>query len=277
LETYGKTAGHILESTVRHISSFEISDLWDLDQTFFIKLETDVSQGYNLGLSFFSYLDSRGDGIDKWGGIFHAYIYSWSVPYIATYNYYGIQPKTVNDLPEDERLDEKAVLEAGIGFQRIQIIEADEQQCDPNDVRLDCNCKDASRKTCGPYTLREYYMKSYMDVMQDPTTSMADIEKLTQQIESRRYAVAAKRKILTEVKSRLQMRVNDVDEKKDALEGAAQNTACHNWSQILFDQNHTAYPSFNQSVCDEIGTRDANGNIVPTGIALIGDNNGVGQ
>lgn len=265
LDSYAQSAGSILENTVEHISTFHVSDLWDLDQKFFVKLEANVAEGHTLAKSFFYFLYSRYSGVNKWGGILDAWYENRvrKLPMDHYYNKYGTPVKTLAQLPEEERLDYKIIQESFMAYKRMELMSKEEYECDIE--QLDCACNPKENE-CGPKTMREWYKTTFMNVLRDPKSTLADIEKAAQQIENRRVEIAAKRKIISESKMRIEMRVVDVvTQRGEVKTGSSQKRACQQWAAALFDKDHDKYPGFSRDVCNEMASPGPGGRPIPTG------------
>lgn len=252
LRGYAESAGDFVENTTEYISSFEISDLWDLDQTFFRGLEDRVKYGNGLAMSFYYYILQRKDGFGQWSHFFDAFYYDRGVPYTYIYERYGLIQPEIKDLPNEERVGMMAVMEAKVGMERLDMLGKGEYACDEDDPDLECNCPAGS--TCKPSTKRELTMKKLMDGFNNPKITTEDMDKLMEQLQNRRLQIASKRKVIQEVKARMAMRYNDVLSYRQAVRGKTQNAACLSSKALLFDKYHLSSPKYLPNTCDDVAT-----------------------
>lgn len=256
LEGYADNAGSIIENTVEHIGSFEISDLWDLDQKFFTELEDNVIQGKGLAMSFAMFLYMRKDGFGAWSHFFDAFYKEYQSPYLPYFKEYNLMPVTINQLPNEDRIGMVALMEAKIGMDRLNQLSKGETECDPEDPALDCDpspeCKVAG--TCKPFTKREEMMKILAEGFKNTKITTEDMDKLTELIQGRRLQIASKRKVIEEVRARMMLRVNDVLSYQQATIAKAQTDACLAQKAQLFDPNHLSNPKYLPNTCDDVAT-----------------------
>lgn len=253
LRSYSETAGNFLENSYEYLGSFEISDLWDLDQTFFRGMEDRVRYGKGLGLSFAFYILRRKDGFGRLGHMFDAFYGSNSeIPFNSVYTTYSLARPEIKDLKNEDRVGMLVVFEGKVGMDRLDLLSKGEYVCDPSDPELDCNCPEGA--TCKPSTRRELDMSKVVAGLKNPRITTEEIDKLGQTIEERRLQLAAKRKVVQEIKARMQVKFNDVLAYSKAMQGQSQNVACLSQKALLFDKDHSTSPKYQANTCDDVAT-----------------------
>ena len=252
LRSYAQSAGDFVENSAEYLSSFEVSDLWDLDQKFFRGLEDRVKYGYGLGMSFFYYILNRKDGFGQFAGMFDAFYQPMELPYKYIYNYYSLPTPDIKDLNNEDRVGMVAIFEAQVGIERLNRLSDGEYVCDAADPELDCSCPEGS--TCKPSTRRELTMKKIVDGFNNVRITTEDLDKIMERLQARRLEVASKRKVIQEIRARMAMRKNEALSYRAAMEAASQQAACLGSKAMFFDSDHLTSPKYLPNTCDDVAT-----------------------
>lgn len=252
LRSYAQSAGDFVENSTEYLASFEVSDLWDLDQKFFRGMEDRAKYGYGLGMSFFYYILSRRDGFGKFAGMFDAFYQPMELPYKYIYNHYSLPTPDIKDLNNEDRIGMEAIFEAQIGIERLNRLGVGEYVCDEADPDLECNCPEGAQ--CKPSTRRELSMKTLIDGFNNVRITTEDMDKLMERLQARRLEIASKRKVVQEIRARMAMRQNEALSYRAAMEAASQQAACLGSKAMFFDVEHLNSPKYLPNTCDDVAT-----------------------
>lgn len=230
LENFADQSGSFIEDFAHHIQSFEVEDLWDLDQTFFLKMEMKARAGNSLGNHIYGWFVNRLNNDDFWGAMTRIYgDYMNEVPYADAYKKAGITPPGLDAVPNEERTPLVAANNIMAGLKRLQELDFAENGCDKAE-NPELNCSDPTRSS-----RRNLYIRRFMEAFKEDDLTTQDIDKLNAEIEKRRMEVNYLRKIIAETRVGAQLKFNDLLETIAIQEAKGQRSTCRSYKTMIID------------------------------------------
>lgn len=230
LESFVDQSGSFIEDFAHHIQSFEIEDLWDIDQTFFLKLEQKARAGDRLGSHIYGWFVNRMNSDDFWGAMTRIYgDYLREVPYADAYKKASITPPGLDAVPNEERSPLVAANNVMAGLKRLQEMDFAENGCDVAE-NPDLDCTDPTKNS-----RRNLYVRRFMGAFKEDDLTTQDIDKLNAEIEKRRMEVAYLRKVVAETRVGAQLKYNDLLETIAMLDAKNQRSACRSYKTMIID------------------------------------------
>lgn len=228
LQAYGKAVDNFYESSGEFLSSFELSDLYDLDRKWSREMESRVTMGKWFGVRLMDWLINRKDGVNQWDALLAAYHVEGSKNGAKYREVLGPHELLLKDVPKTRQVPSRVLMASMEAMNTIAVIQDNETKC----VQMD------AEKKCLK-TVRDEHTEVMYNEFTRPNLTLADLNKLDERIQRRRLEIARYRQMIQEAKARLVDEYSDMQAMASADKAMSKEAGCVNLKSILYGKGDT--------------------------------------